>query len=127
MKPGTEPISITRGRGGQVEVEGVLDSLSADVLRRAGFLFEPTLRGHWIRFPFDMGRDWENEHATWAAEMLTAARYPVHLDPDLRGHPRASRSFQTGTAAGDDRAGPTRPPAAPLSPTTRRNRSPTPT
>ncbi|MFC4606921.1 hypothetical protein ACFO9E_03665 [Streptomyces maoxianensis] len=84
MKPSTEPISITRGQGGEVEVEGVLDSLAADVLRRAGFLFEPTLRGHWIRLPFDMGRDWENERATWAAEMLSAARYPVRLDPDLR-------------------------------------------
>ncbi|GGZ40532.1 hypothetical protein [Streptomyces poonensis] len=84
MKPTTEPITITRGQGGQVEVEGVLDSFAAEVLRRAGFLFEPTLRGHWIRLPFDLGRDWENEHATWAAGMLTAARYPVRLDPDLR-------------------------------------------
>ncbi|MFE4017979.1 hypothetical protein ACFXPZ_11280 [Streptomyces sp. NPDC059101] len=81
----TEPIRITRGgQGGEVEVEGTLDSLAADVLRRAGFLFQPTLRGHWIRLPFDMGRDWENEHATWAEQILTAAHYPVHLDPELR-------------------------------------------
>ncbi|MFF1420056.1 hypothetical protein [Streptomyces sp. NPDC058280] len=85
MTPGAEPISITRGRGGQVEVEGVvIERLARDVLRRAGFLFEPSLHGHWIRLPFGMGRDWENEHATWAAEMLTAARYPVRLAPDLR-------------------------------------------
>jgi hypothetical protein len=77
-------IHITRGQGGQVDVGGVLDPLAADILRRAGFLFEPSLRGHWVRLPFDMGCDWENERATWAAEMLTAARYPVHLDPDLR-------------------------------------------
>ncbi|MEU6964268.1 hypothetical protein [Streptomyces chrestomyceticus] len=84
MTSGAEPISITRGQGGQVEVEGVIDPLARDVLRRAGFLFEPSLRGPWVRLPFDMGRDWENEHATWAAEMLSAARYPVRLDPDLR-------------------------------------------
>ncbi|MGW7008979.1 hypothetical protein ACWGCW_41055 [Streptomyces sp. NPDC054933] len=79
----TEPIRILRGLGGQVEVEGPLDSLAADVLRRAGFRFETALGGYWIRLPFDLGRDWENEHATWAAQMLTAARYPVELDPDL--------------------------------------------
>ncbi|GGS92849.1 hypothetical protein GCM10010254_10970 [Streptomyces chromofuscus] len=84
MSMSDEAIRITRGRGGEVEVAGTFDAFAADVLRRAGFLFEPSLRGHWIRLPFDLGRDWENEHATWAAEMLTAARYPVHLDPDLR-------------------------------------------
>ncbi|PJN35823.1 hypothetical protein CG747_36430 [Streptomyces sp. CB02959] len=97
----TEPIRITRGQGGEVEVEGTLDLLAADVLRRAGFLFQPTLRGHWIRLPFDLGRDWENEHATWAEQMLTAARYPVHLDPDLR----------TGTLEQAAPPGPVRPPA----------------
>lgn len=87
MTSGAEPISITRGQGGQVEVEGVVDPLARDVLSRAGFLFEPSLRGPWVRLPFDMGRDWENEHATWAAEMLSAARYPVRLDPGLRTTP----------------------------------------
>jgi hypothetical protein len=80
----TEPIRISRGQGGEVDTDGGLDAFAVDVLRHAGFLFKPTLRGHWIRLPFDMGRDWENEQATWAAGMLTAARYPVHLDPDLR-------------------------------------------
>ncbi|OIJ91627.1 hypothetical protein [Streptomyces colonosanans] len=84
MNPDSKPIRITRGPGGEVEVEGRFDSFAADILRHAGFRFEPALRGHWIRLPFDMGRDWENQHATWAADMLTAARYPVHLDPDLR-------------------------------------------
>ncbi|MGJ5751611.1 hypothetical protein FB563_4044 [Streptomyces puniciscabiei] len=79
-----EPIRILRGQGSEVEVEGPLDPLAADILRRAHFLFQPALRGYWIRLPFDMGRDWENEHATWAAQMLTAARYAVDLDPDLR-------------------------------------------
>ncbi|WSQ12904.1 hypothetical protein OG604_36910 [Streptomyces sp. NBC_01231] len=82
-----KPIRITRGDGGEVEVEGPYDGFAAEVLRRAGFLFEPSLRGHWIRLPFDLGREWENEHASWAAEMLTAARYSVHLDPDLRSSP----------------------------------------
>ncbi|MFD8590799.1 hypothetical protein ACFV1B_14835 [Streptomyces sp. NPDC059637] len=83
MRSDTEPIRITRGQGGQVEVEGHLDSLAGAILRRAGFLFEPSLRGHWIRLPFDMGHRWENEHATWAAGMLAAARYPVRLGPGL--------------------------------------------
>ncbi|MET8577331.1 hypothetical protein [Streptomyces sp. NPDC005012] len=74
---------ITRGRGGQVEVDGVVDSFAAEILRRAGYLFEPSLRGTWIRLPFDLGHAWENEHAGWAADMLTAARYPVRLDPSL--------------------------------------------
>jgi hypothetical protein len=94
-----EPIRITRGPGGEVEVAGSFDAFAADVLRRAGFLFEPSLRGHWIRLPFDLGRDWENEHASWAAEMLTAARYPVHLDPDLRV-PRPGQATSTALKRG---------------------------
>lgn len=106
MSSAADPIRITRGRGGQVEVEGVVDHLARDVLRRAGFLFEPSLDGQWIRLPFDMGRDWENQHATWAGQMLSAARYPVRLDPDLR--PDAPT-----TAAP---AGPASPPALTMPP-----------
>lgn len=84
MTPSSEPIGITRGRGGEVEVNGgPVDSFAEVVLRRAGFLFEPSLRGPWIRLPFDMGETWENEHATWAVDMLTAARYRVEVDPSL--------------------------------------------
>ncbi|MGW0137545.1 hypothetical protein [Streptomyces calvus] len=100
MKPDNQPIRITRGPGGEVEVTGHVDSFAGDLLRRAGFLFEPSLRGHWIRLPFDLGRAWENEHATWAAKMLTAARYPAHLGPGL--HPDIP-----GKAAP---SGPARPP-----------------
>ncbi|WP_371551363.1 hypothetical protein OG266_38325 [Streptomyces sp. NBC_00554] len=82
-----EPIRITRGQGGEVDVEGAVDGFAASVLKHAGFDTYPTLRGVWIRLPFDLGRTWENEHATWAAEMLTAARYSVDLDPDLRNSP----------------------------------------
>ncbi|MDX2825089.1 hypothetical protein PV416_29365 [Streptomyces ipomoeae] len=80
----SEPIRIIRGEGGEVEVEGPYDEFAAHILARAGFMTFPTLRGQWVRLPFDLGRAWENEHASWAAEMLMAARYLVHLDPDLR-------------------------------------------
>ncbi|GAA1160027.1 hypothetical protein GCM10009654_15280 [Streptomyces hebeiensis] len=81
-----DAIRIGRGRGGEVGVEGPLDDLARRLLRRAGFLFEPSLRGHWVRLPFDRGRGWENERATWAAQMLSAARYAVYLDPALDAH-----------------------------------------
>jgi hypothetical protein len=101
MTSDTEPIRIRREQGGEVEVTGRIDAFASDVLRKAGFLFEPTLRSIWIRLPFDLSRTWENEHAAWAAEMLTAARYRVDLGPDLRaGAPRP-----------DTPAGPARPPA----------------
>lgn len=83
VTPGTPPIRIVRGQGGEVEVTGHIDAFASDVLRRAGFLFEPTLRSVWIRLPFDLGRTRENDRASWAAEMLTAARYHVELAPDL--------------------------------------------
>ncbi|MFG2563589.1 hypothetical protein [Streptomyces sp. NPDC048496] len=57
MSPAPEPIRITRGRGCEVDVEGAFDAFDGQILLRAGFLFEPSLRGHWIRLPFDMGRD----------------------------------------------------------------------
>ncbi|MER5443195.1 hypothetical protein [Streptomyces sp. NPDC002790] len=84
-----EPIRILRGQGGEVEVEGPVDGFAANILKRAGFDTYPQLRGVWIRLPFDLGRTWENEHASWAAEMLAAARYSVDLDPDLRAAPPA--------------------------------------
>ncbi|MEJ8650639.1 hypothetical protein WKI65_21690 [Streptomyces sp. MS1.AVA.3] len=86
-----EPIRITRGQGGEVDVEGPVDDFAASVLKHASFDTYPQLRGVWIRLPFDLGRAWENEHATWAAEMLTAARYSVDLDPNLRVRPRPPR------------------------------------
>ncbi|WP_420036032.1 hypothetical protein ACN2WE_30860 [Streptomyces sp. cg28] len=85
-----EPIRIIRGPGGEVEVEGPVDHFAASILQRAGFDTYPQLRGVWIRLPFDLGRTWENEHATWAAEMLAAARYGIDLDPDLHAVPPAA-------------------------------------
>ncbi|MFB7270776.1 hypothetical protein [Streptomyces sp. NPDC056244] len=79
----SDPIRILRGSGGQVQVEGPIDDFAAGVLRRAGFMTFPTLQGQWVRLPFDLGEAWENEHASWAADMLTAARYAVELDPAL--------------------------------------------
>ncbi|MEU5083732.1 MULTISPECIES: hypothetical protein [Streptomyces] len=100
MTPDDETIRITRGQGGEVEVSGRIDAVAKEVLLRAGFLFLPALRGRvWVRLPFDLGRDWENRHATWAAGMLSTARYRVHLDPDLRYTPP------------DEPATPARPPA----------------
>jgi hypothetical protein len=96
-------IRITRGRGGEVEVEGSYDAFAASVLARAGFETYPTLRGVWVRLPFDLGTAWENEHASWAADMLTAARYRVDLDPSLRtapeqDTPRSPAPRRTGAA-----------------------------
>ncbi|WP_432112678.1 hypothetical protein [Streptomyces sp. S1] len=83
MTPVPDPIRIVRRPGGEVDVEGSVDAFAGQILRRAGFLVEPTLRGHWVRLPFDMGSAWENDRSTWAAEMLVAARYTVDLDPGL--------------------------------------------
>ncbi|WP_411140976.1 hypothetical protein [Streptomyces sp. x-80] len=105
MSPAPGPILITRGQGGEVDVEGAFDAFAGQILLRAGFLFEPSLRGHWVRLPFDMGRAWENERSTWAAEMLTTARYPVHLDPglDTRLTPPTTSSGPIRPPARDDR------------------------
>lgn len=87
MNTAPDLIRITRGRGGQVEVEGSVDSLAGQLLARAGFLSEPVLGGRWLLLPFDMGKEWENARATWAAHMLSAARFPVELGPELSSHP----------------------------------------
>ncbi|MET8682542.1 hypothetical protein ABZW18_34600 [Streptomyces sp. NPDC004647] len=81
---GTDAITITRGRGGEVEADGPLDECAVRLLLRAGFLAEGTLSGYWYRLPFDLGGAWENQTASHAAQMLTAARYRVVLDPALR-------------------------------------------
>ncbi|GAA3796862.1 hypothetical protein ACFS5L_02230 [Streptomyces phyllanthi] len=80
-------IRITRGEGGEVEAEGAIDQFAAALLQRAGFISQPMLWGTWYRLPFDLGKQWENEHATYSAAMLRAARYHVGLDPDLRSDP----------------------------------------
>lgn len=108
-------IRIARGLGGEVEVDGPVDAFAASVLARAGFDTYPTLRGVWIRLPFDLGRRWENEHATWAAEMLTAARYTVDLAPDLLPAPDSAsapppRRAKTAMTAQPSPAGTTRRP-----------------
>ncbi|MFJ6934655.1 hypothetical protein ACIQV2_15770 [Streptomyces globosus] len=96
----TAIISITRGRGGQVEAEGPIDALASALLDRAGFIRQPTLSGTWHRLPFDMGEEWENEHASYAADMLRTARYVIRLDPALNpgGHP-APNSPRRGAGA----------------------------
>ncbi|MFI1183585.1 hypothetical protein ACH4UT_29130 [Streptomyces sp. NPDC020799] len=93
----SDPIRIVRGPGGEVAVEGVLEAFAVGILTRAGFVSWPALGGSWVRLPFDMGRVWENERAGWAADMLTAARYQVDLDPSLR--PAAARRTKTAMTA----------------------------
>ncbi|MGW2858247.1 hypothetical protein [Streptomyces sp. NPDC001205] len=90
MNPPTEPIRITRQDTGEVEVNGPVDELARHLLEHAGFIFQPALGGFWIRLHFDTGQDNENRQATRAAQMLSAAGYPVDLDPNLlptAGHP----------------------------------------
>ncbi|MEV5878066.1 hypothetical protein AB0L75_28335 [Streptomyces sp. NPDC052101] len=103
-------IRITRGQGGEVEVDGTVDAFAASVLARAGFVTYPHLRGVWTRLPFDLGRTWENEHATWAAQMLTAARYAVDLDPDLRHAPTPASGSPASTSSRTKTAMTTQPP-----------------
>lgn len=83
MNASPEPIRIARAQCGQVEVEGDFDAFAGHILLRAGFLSVRSLHGRTIRLPIGMGHDWENEQSTWAAQMLTTARYPVRLDPGL--------------------------------------------
>ncbi|MEU7086864.1 hypothetical protein [Streptomyces achromogenes] len=110
MTPDDETIRITRGQGGEVEVSGRIDAVAREVLQRAGFLFLPALRGRvWIRLPFDLGRDWENRHATWAAGMLSTARYRVHLDPGLRYTPPDKPDAPARPPAMTAQAPPSRP------------------
>ncbi|MCW8379802.1 hypothetical protein [Streptomyces justiciae] len=111
VAPDSQPLRIVRGQGGEVEVTGRIDGFAGDVLRRAGFLFEPSLRGVWIRLPFDLGRARENDRASWAAEMLTAARYHVELAPDLHAAaPGATARTGTVRPATTAAAPPGRPP-----------------
>ncbi|MGW1194511.1 hypothetical protein ACWD4B_01430 [Streptomyces sp. NPDC002536] len=101
MSVATESIRITRQPSGEVEIDGAVDGFAARILAHAGFETRPSLRGQWIRLPFDMGEGWENEHASWAADMLTAARYEVDLDPSLRsadGAASARAAYRTRTA-----------------------------
>ncbi|MEV0577126.1 hypothetical protein [Streptomyces sp. NPDC050392] len=101
MSPSPEPIRIARAKDGHVEVDGAFDAFAGHILLRAGFLSVPSLNGRSTRLPLDMGRHWENEQATWAAQMLATARYPVRLDPSL----------DTRLAPPARLSGPARPPA----------------
>ncbi|WP_435059130.1 hypothetical protein [Streptomyces sp. bgisy060] len=93
------PITIVRGRGGEVEADGPIDSLASELIARAGFIRQYTTRGVWHRLPFDMGEEWENAHASHAAEMLSAARYPVSLAPSLSAPPHGSDAGVPSTIA----------------------------
>ncbi|MEV3857576.1 hypothetical protein AB0J38_25015 [Streptomyces sp. NPDC050095] len=92
-------VTITRDPTGNVTAEGG-DRLAHDLLRHAGFQIETSIRTFWFRLPWDMGETRENQMASHAARMLTAAGYHVHLDPALAADaalPQAtSAAQQTG-------------------------------
>ncbi|QFQ99345.1 hypothetical protein F9278_27935 [Streptomyces phaeolivaceus] len=83
MPEPTPTIHIARHPTSGVTAEGS-DAFAATLLERAGFIPQSSIRQSWYRLPYDMGEDYENEKATFAYEMLTAARYPVVIDPSLR-------------------------------------------
>ncbi|TQE15534.1 hypothetical protein Sipo8835_45300 [Streptomyces ipomoeae] len=85
-------IRIARHPTSGVTAEGG-DAFAATLLERAGFIPQSSIRQSWYRLHYDMGDDYENEKATYAYEMLTAARYPVVIDPSL-----LLRNDGTGTA-----------------------------
>ncbi|MFF4520538.1 hypothetical protein [Streptomyces bluensis] len=76
-------IHIARRPTSGVTAEGA-DAFAATLLERAGFIPQSSIRQSWYRLHYDIGEDYENEKATFAYEMLTAARYPVVIDPSLR-------------------------------------------
>ncbi|MFI1953169.1 hypothetical protein ACH437_15180 [Streptomyces xinghaiensis] len=76
-------IHIARRPTSGVTAEGG-DAFAATLLERAGFIPQSSIRQSWYRLHYDMGEDYENEKATSAYEMLTAAGYPVAIDPSLR-------------------------------------------
>jgi len=81
--PTPHDVVITRHPTGDVTAEGG-DELAVTLLKRAGFVIETTPLSFWYRLPWDMGEVRENQMASHAARMLTAAGYRVDLSPDLR-------------------------------------------
>ncbi|MFB7666907.1 hypothetical protein ACFC1R_23655 [Kitasatospora sp. NPDC056138] len=80
-------LRIVNEPGAGVIAEGSWDELSGALLHRAGFLPVSTIRSSWWRVPHDLEPAEENEIATHAYEMLTAARYEVSIAPELRFRP----------------------------------------
>ncbi|MFE2426863.1 hypothetical protein ACFXJ5_08930 [Streptomyces sp. NPDC059373] len=76
-------IRIARRSTSGVTAEGG-DAFAVTLLRRAGFIPESSIHRFWHRLHYDIGTDRENSRATHAYDMLTAARYPVVIDPSLR-------------------------------------------
>ncbi|MEU3692351.1 hypothetical protein [Streptomyces narbonensis] len=93
--PTPPDVVITRHPTGNVTAEGG-DELAFTLLKRAGFVIETTPRSFWYRLPWDMGEARENQMASHAATMLTAAGYRVGLGPDLRVGPLTTPSDPQG-------------------------------
>ncbi|MFF7262200.1 hypothetical protein ACFZCL_18205 [Streptomyces sp. NPDC008159] len=93
MPEPTPAIRIARRPTSGVTAEGG-DAFAATLLERAGFIPQSSIRQSWYRLHYDMGKDYENEKATYAYEMLSAVGYPVVIDPSL-----LLRNDGTGTPA----------------------------
>lgn len=84
-------IRIDRRPTSGVTAEGG-DALAATLLKRAGFVPQSSIHQSWYRLHYDMGADYENEKATYAYEMLTAARCLVVINPSLLLRPDSTRA-----------------------------------
>ncbi|MGK4579604.1 hypothetical protein [Kitasatospora sp. HPMI-4] len=82
--PPSPALRIVNEPGAGVIAEGSWDELSGALLSRAGFLPVSTVRSSWWRVPYDLEPAEQNEIATHAYDMLTAARYEVSIAPELR-------------------------------------------
>ncbi|MDX6350381.1 MAG: hypothetical protein QOF84_5171 [Streptomyces sp.] len=91
-------IRIARRSTSGVTAEGG-DAFAVTLLRRAGFIPESSIHRFWHRLHYDIGTDRENARATHAYEMLTAAGYPVVIDPSLRLFPQPADDQPAATHA----------------------------
>ncbi|MDH6111321.1 hypothetical protein P3T36_003345 [Kitasatospora sp. MAP12-15] len=80
--PALPPVTISRAPHTGVIAEGG-DRLSRQLLDHLHWIEIGAVREHWHRLMFDVSVAWQNAEATKAAVLLTAAGYPVHLDPSL--------------------------------------------
>ncbi|OKI45429.1 hypothetical protein A6A29_32100 [Streptomyces sp. TSRI0281] len=76
-------ITITTEPSGSVSAKGASDDLSATLLKHAGFQQIEDWYGRRHRLPTTTPPPIRAATATYAAEMLRAARYGVDLDPSL--------------------------------------------
>ncbi|MFJ9085446.1 hypothetical protein ACIRL3_23795 [Streptomyces sp. NPDC102384] len=93
--PAPSTVTITREQDGNVIAEGG-DELATTLLKRAGFIYEQSIRAFWYRLPWDMSEQRENQMASHAARMLTSVGYRVEVSPDLFAGPVTTPSDSQG-------------------------------